>query len=161
MFAGLNLLRVGAMKAMNLRGFEFSQNYTLFWDKVERANYFLEAIIETIERDIDDRTVATLLDRPIEDGGQWNMFVNLIKKHGVVPKALMPETQSSSETRKMNGLLRAKLREGAKHLRDLRATGGDADDLRAAKEGLLEAIHRMLCIHLGTPPERFTWQWTD
>jgi len=29
------------------------------------------------------------------------------------------------------------------------------------KEGLLEAIHRMLCIHLGTPPERFTWQWTD
>ena len=30
MFAALNLLRVGAMKTMNLNNFEFSQNYTLF-----------------------------------------------------------------------------------------------------------------------------------
>src|SRR6185503_13559954 len=87
MFAGLNLFRVGAMKKMNLKEFEFSQNYTLFWDKFERSNYFLEAMIELAERDIDDRTVACLLDRPLEDGGQWNMFVNIIRKHGIVPKA--------------------------------------------------------------------------
>ena len=82
MFAGLNLLRVGAMNKMNLKEFEFSQNYTLFWDKFERSNYFLEAIIETADRDVDDRTVAFLLDYPLEDGGQWNMFINIInKKH--------------------------------------------------------------------------------
>ena len=161
MFAGLNLFRVGAMKKMNLKEFEFSQNYTLFWDKFERANYFLEAIIETAERDVDDRTVACLLDRPLEDGGQWNMFVNIIRKHGIVPKAAMPETQSSSDTMRMNSILLHKLRDGARTLRDLRAKGAPMEAVRAAKREILAAIHRILCIHLGTPPAKFDWQWND
>jgi bleomycin hydrolase len=161
MFAALNLFRVGAMKKMGLKSFEFSQAYTLFWDKLERANYFLEAIIETRERDVDDRTVAFLLSRPIDDGGQWNMFVNLVKKHGLVPKAFMPETESSSNTMRMNAILRQKLREGAKTLRDLHAAGASVEALRAAKQKILAVVYRILCIHLGTPPERFTWQWTD
>ena len=98
LFAGLNLLRVGAMKKMGLKEFEFSQNYIMFWDKIERANYFLEAVIETAGRDIDDRTVAYLLQSVADDGGQWNMFVAIVRKHGLVPKAFMPETQSSSDT---------------------------------------------------------------
>lgn len=161
MFAGLNLFRPGAMRKMNVKEFEFSQNFTMFWDKLERANYFFEAIIETADRPLSDRTVAFLLESPLEDGGQWNMFVNLVKKHGVVPKALMPETHSSSNTRPMNTLLRAKLREGAKELRDRHAAGATLAELRAAKEVLLRVVHRMLTIHLGTPPDRFTWQWQD
>ncbi len=162
MFAGLNLFRVGAMKKMNLKDFEFSQNYTLFWDKFERSNFFLEAIIETAERDVDDRTVAFLLDRPLEDGGQWNMFINIIRKHGIVPKAVMPETQSSSDTQRMNSLLIHKLREGAKTLRHLRARGGaPMEAVRTAKQEILAAIHRILCVHLGTPPAKFEWQWND
>ena len=31
--------------AVGVKDFEFSQNYTMFCDKIERANYFLEAII--------------------------------------------------------------------------------------------------------------------
>jgi bleomycin hydrolase len=161
MFAGLNLFRVGAMQKMNLKEFEFSQNYTLFWDKLERSNYFLEAIIETAGRPLDDRTVAFLLDRPLEDGGQWNMFVNIVRKHGVVPKACMPETNSSSSTRALNGILWYKLREGARTLRDRHAMDATPDDLRATKEEILAVVHRILCIHLGTPPERIQWQWTD
>lgn len=161
MFAGLNLLRVGAAKMMGLKSFEFSQNFTMFWDKLERANYFLEAIIETAERDADDRLVSFLLSRPIEDGGQWNMFVNLVKKHGLVPKSAMPETESSSNSMRMNSMLRRKLREGAKLLRDLRATGASAEALRATKREILSVVYRILSIHLGTPPQRFTWQWTD
>ncbi len=161
MFAGLNLLRVGAMKKLGLKSFEFSPNYLMFWDKIERANYFLEAIIETAERDVGDRTVSYLLNRPAEDGGQWNMFVNLVKKHGLVPKSLMPETESSSNTTRMNSILRRKLREGAKTLRDQHAAGASLEALRAIKEEILAVIYRILSIHLGTPPERFTWQWTD
>ncbi len=161
MFAGLNLFRVGAMKKMNLKDFEFSQNYTLFWDKLERANYFLEAMIEMGGRDVDDRTVAFLLDKPLEDGGQWNMFVNIVKKHGLVPKSAMPETQSSSDTQKMNGILTHKLREGAMTLRDLRAHRAPMEAVRAAKQEILAVVHRILCIHLGTPPVKFDWQWND
>ena len=95
LFAGLNLLRVGAMKKMGLKDFEFSQNYLMFWDKIERANYFLEAVIETADRDADDRTVAYLLESVADDGGQWNMFVAIVAKHGLVPKSFMPETNST------------------------------------------------------------------
>lgn len=157
MFAGLNLLRVGAMKAMNLREFEFSQNYVMFWDKLERANYFLEAIIDTAERSIDDRTVAHLLSDVANDGGQWNMFAALVSKHGLVPKNAMPETQSSSATGRMNEMLRRLLRQGARDLRTLT----DQDAMRERKREILEVVHRVLCIHLGTPPDSFVWQWTD
>ena len=161
MFAGLNLLRVGAMRKMNLKEFELSQNHTLFFDKLERANYFLEGIIETADRPLDDRTVAFILERPLDDGGQWNMFVNVVKKHGVVPKAFMPESESSSNTRRMNAILLAKLREGARALRDLRAGGAPMEAARASKEEILKVVYRILCIHLGTPPQRFPWQWND
>ena len=123
MFAGLNLLRAGAIKKMNVKEFEFSQNYVLFWDKIEKANYFLETIIETRTLPQDDRTVAFLLSQPIGDGGQWNMFANIIRKHGLVPKAAMPETESSSNTRAMNDRLVTKLRQAAKLLRDMHAGG--------------------------------------
>ncbi|RMF79296.1 MAG: aminopeptidase [Planctomycetota bacterium] len=161
MFAGLNLFRVGAMKQMNLKEFEFSQNYTLFWDKLERANYQLEALIETIDRPLDDRTVAFLLDRPLEDGGQWNMFANIIRKHGVVPKSAMPETESSSNTYRMNTMLITRFRQAARDLRAAHARGAGLDDLRAVKREALAALHRILSIHLGTPPEKIDWQWTD
>ena len=159
LFAGLNLLRVGAMQKMGLKDFEFSQNYAMFWDKIERANYFLEAVIETADRDIDDRTVAFLLDAAAEDGGQWNMFVAIVRKHGLVPKAFMPETQSSSDTGRMNSALRRLLRQGAKSVRAACARGAEA--ARAEKADVLRVIYRALCIHLGTPPDQIDWQWAD
>ncbi len=159
LFAGLNLLRVGAMAKMNLKSFEFSQNHVMFWDKLERANYFLESIIDTADRDVDDRTVAYLLQTVAGDGGQWNMFAALVKKHGLVPKSAMPETQSSSATNRMNDILRRILRQGA---RDLRASAKDGQAaMRQRKQDIVEVVHRVLCMHLGTPPERFSWQWTD
>ncbi|HEX6930867.1 MAG TPA: C1 family peptidase [Streptosporangiaceae bacterium] len=160
LFAGLNLLRVGAMKKMGLKEFEFSQNFAMFWDKIERANYFLEAVIETAGRDIDDRTVAHLLEAAAEDGGQWNMFVAIVNKHGLVPKAYMPETQSSGDTGRMNSVLRSQLRQGAKAVREAFSQDG-VDAARQEKAEVLNVIYRVLCIHLGTPPEHFDWQWTD
>src|ERR1700721_1456525 len=123
LFAGLNLLRVGVMRGTGLKDFEFSQNYAMFWDKLERANYFLEAIIETAGRDVDDRTVAFLLETVASDGGQWNMFAALVAKHGLVPKGYMPETQSSSNTARMNSILRYQLHQGARTVRAATAEG--------------------------------------
>ena len=159
LFAGLNLLRVGVMRKTGLKDFEFSQNHAMFWDKIERANYFLEAIIETADRDLDDRTIAFLLQSLASDGGQWNMFAALVAKHGLVPKGYMPETQSSSNTARMNSILQYQLRQGTRAVR-----GAAADSVaaaRAVKADILQVIYRVLCIHLGTPPESFDWQWTD
>lgn len=161
LFAGTNLLRVGAAKKLGVKDFEFSQNHLLFWDKLEKANHWLESIIDTAGRDIDDRTVAHLLSTPAEDGGQWNMFVALVVKHGLVPKTAMPETKSSSNTRSMNRDIATILRQAARDLRAQVAGGSGADELQAAKEEVLATIHRLLCIHLGTPPQSFGWQWKD
>ncbi|MEM9914577.1 MAG: C1 family peptidase [Planctomycetota bacterium] len=161
MFAGLNLLRVGAMKKMNLNQFEFSQNYTFFWDKLERANYFLEQILLTADRDLDDRVVAYLLDHPLDDGGQWNMFVNVVKKYGLVPKSAMPESESSSNTPRMNANLKMILREGAASLRELKAGGAVHEAVTAKKQDIMATVYRVLAIHLGTPPTEFDWRWND
>jgi bleomycin hydrolase len=160
LFAGLNLLRAGVSKKLGVKDFEFSQNYVMFWDKLERANYLLEAIIATADREIDDRRVAHLLDSVAEDGGQWDMFVAIIRKHGLVPKPFMPETESSGNTGRMNSVLRALLREGAQQLREI-ARRGDQGEARATKADVLKVVHRVLSIHLGSPPERFLWQWID
>ena len=90
MFAGLNLCRVDTRNVLNVKEFEFSQNYLMFWDKLERANFVLEAVIETADRPADDRTVAFLMRSPLSDGGQWDMFTALVAKHGVVPKTAKP-----------------------------------------------------------------------
>jgi bleomycin hydrolase len=161
LFAGMNLFRVGSMEQMGLKDFEFSQTYLFFWDKFERANYFLEAMIETADRPVDDRVVAWLLSHPVDDGGQWSMFASLVKKYGLVPKAVMPETKSSENTTPMNRHLVQKLREGARDIRAQHEAGTSVDAMRETKDGVLDAIYRMLAIHLGTPPERFDWQWND
>ena len=161
LFAALNLFRVGAMKKMNLKKFEFSQAHIHFWDKLERSNHFLETMIDRANLPVDDRTTRFMLSDPIGDGGQWNMAMNLIRKHGLVPQAAYPESHSSSETRWMNATLKEILRSTASELRALVDSGSSTDAVRAHKEARMADIWRVLCIHLGTPPERFDWQWRD
>ncbi len=134
LFAALNLFRVGAMKKMNVKKFEFSQAHIHFWDKFERSNHLLEAIIETADRPIDDRTIHFLLSDPIGDGGQWNMAMNLIRKHGLVPKSAYPESNTSSATRWMNTELKSFLRTSACEIRGILEGGGSVNDARAHKE---------------------------
>ena len=161
LFATLNLFRVGAMKKMNLKNFEFSQAHTHFWDKFERSNHLLESIIETSDRPVDDRTIHFLLSDPIGDGGQWNMAMNLVRKHGLVPKTAYPESNSSSATRWMNAELKDILRSSASEIRAIIDGGGTVEEARAHKEKRIADIWKMLCIHLGTPPKTFNWQWRD
>ena len=156
-FAGLNLLRVYLGRKYKLKNFEFSQNYFIFFDKLEKANYFLENIIETVEQSIDSRLVMHLLSSPIQDGGQWDMFVNLLKKYGTVPKKVMAESHQSSNTAQMNKLVTRKLREFALQLREASSKGKTPSELRTMKEDMMSTIYQMLCISLGTPPDKFDW----
>ncbi len=159
MFAGLNLFRMSAAEQMNLEDFELSQSYLFFWDKLERANYFLENVLKTLDEPKDGRLIAWLMANPVEDGGQWDMFVNLVKKYGVVPKQAMPETESSGASSIMNDRLTQKLREFACRLREANDGGEKLEALKARKSQMVSDIYRILCIHLGEPPSEFLWQW--
>jgi len=161
LFAFLNLFRKGAIEKMNVKDFEFSQAHLHFWDKFERANANLEAVIATAERDIDDRALGVLLAHPSEDGGQWNMAVNIVLKHGVVPQSVYPESQSSSSTYRMNANLRHLVRAIAAEIRGIMESGGGEDQAREHKQKRMADVWKLLNIHLGTPPRHFDWQWRD
>ncbi len=161
MFAGMNVLRKQVMAKCNMKTFELSQNYILFYDKLEKANYFYESILDTLDEATDSRLIAWLLSGPLNDGGQWDMLVNIIEKYGVVPKWIMPETFPSSNTRKMTQLLTRKLRKDAAMLRKLSAEGIEISELRTKKETMLGEIYTVLCRCLGTPPDKFDFEYSD
>ena len=160
-FAGLNLFRVYLGRKYNIRNFEFSQTYFMFWDKLEKSNFFLNSIIKTAGSPWDSRIMMHLLDNPIQDGGQWDMWVNLINKYGVVPKSEMPETYQSSRSMRMNRMITRKLREFAKELRLSIKNEINEKDLYDQKNDMLSTVYKMLVIHLGDPPKKFTWQIRD
>jgi bleomycin hydrolase len=161
LFASLNVLRPAVIERHNLDGFEFSQSYLAFWDKIEKANCFLEYAIELGDRDPLDREVSLLLRSPFPDGGWWSHTVHLIEKYGVVPKEIMPETNSSSNTRSMNRIIGRKLKLDAIKLGDMKRAGKSVEQMRAAKRKMLAEVYRMLAVNLGEPPREFVWRYTD
>lgn len=162
MFAALNVLRRELIKKYNLpNDFELSQTYLFFWDKLERMNYNLECIIQTADRNIDDRTVSTILNDPVADGGQWDMFVNLIKKYGIVPKSVYGETFHSSNSGAMNALFKTKFRQTAIYIRDILKKENGIEYARKCKHEFNKFAFNTLCKLLGTPPNNFIWEYVD
>jgi bleomycin hydrolase len=159
MFAGFNLIKPVVLKKLNIEDFEFSQTYLQFWDKMEKANNFLEHMIEYRERDLMDREVMYYLGEPCGDGGYWENFVDLVNKYGVIPKDAMAESASSEATAAMNAILSRTLRKDAARLRDLWKETGSTNQLRETKELMLGEIYRILVLNFGEPPKEFAWRY--
>lgn len=161
MFSALNTMRYRIIKDYKLETFELSQAYPLFFDKLEKSNYFLESIIKTLDEDLQGRLVKHILADPLGDGGQWDMFVNLVNKYGVVPKYAMPEVNASSATREMDSYLTKMLRSFAKDLRKAQQEGKSLEELEKMKDGFNEDIYRALTLILGTPPKTIDFEARD
>ena len=157
LFSSLNVARFVAKKNMDLEHFEFSQNYAMYYDKLERVNYFLKdmaCLVEAGEPE-DSRLVQHLLREVMGDGGQWTMAMNVYKKYGAVPKDLFPETESSKNTGPMNNKLCELMRQAVAHMYE------NPENIDQIVKNATEAGHRILTIHLGEPPVSFDWEWTD
>ena len=159
MFTGMNVLRNKAIRKHDLPAdFQFSQCYTFFWDQLEKANLFLQAILDNRAKSMEDETVQWLFKNPIGDGGQFTGVANLISKYGVVPKDAMPETYNSNHTSRISELIKLKLREDGLVLREMANNKGTTEQkLQATKMAMLETIYRMLAYAFGEPPTEFTW----
>ncbi|MDO4913074.1 MAG: C1 family peptidase [Bifidobacteriaceae bacterium] len=157
LFSSLNVARYVAKKNLGLKEFEFSQNYAMYYDKLERINYFLKDVAALVQagEPSDSRLIQHLLSDVMGDGGQWTMAMNVYKKYGAVPKDLFPETASSKCTSQMNTQLRSLLHTAVSHMY---AHPENIDEIVAKG---VEDGHRILTIHLGTPPKSFDWEWTD
>jgi bleomycin hydrolase len=159
LFGGLNVLRPYILKKLNIDDFEFSQAYLFFWDKLEKSNTFLEEVIKRRNMDIRDEDFQRILEKPLADGGWWNYFVYLVKKYGLVPKSVMPETESTKNSETMDRLLEQKLMDYAFQIRQMNQEGKTLDDMEKTKEKYLSEIYHMLCFHFGAPPEKFAFRY--
>ncbi len=155
LFTGLNVLRSKVINRQKLEGLEFSQIYCFFYDQLEKSNLFLQAIIDTKDKPMDDKTVEWLFKNPISDGGTYTGVADLVMKYGLVPAGVMPETFASNNTSKFTSFLKKKLREDALILREGKG------DLQAQKEQMLSEIYHMLLLGFGEPPAEFTWAPKD
>ncbi len=156
LFTGLNVLRAKMIEEHNLGAFTFSQNYLFFYDQLEKANLFLQGIIDTRDLPMDDRKVDWLFANPLSDGGQFTGVSNLVMKYGVVPADVMPETYSANNTSAMSSQLKTKLREDG-----LRLRAAKPKELAAMKQQMLSEVYRILALCLGVPPTEFTWARYD
>ena len=161
LFAGLNVLRPAIIKKYNLDEFEFSQSYLSFWDKLEKANFFLEYVIQTADRDLRDRELDFMLNEAVGDGGYWAWFAELVEKYGVVPKDAFPETQSSSNTSLMTMAIDEQLVAGAAGLRRMAHSGSDQAELRIKKLEILKTVYKILVLNFSEPPVQFIWRYED
>ena len=166
LFSSLNVARFVARKALNIDGestanpmgdFELSQNYAMYYDKLERVNYFLRDVAALVRagEPVDSQLMRFMMGDVMGDGGQWIMAMNIYKKYGAVPKQFYPETASSQNTSQMNDQLRRLLHQATAHM------VANPDGIDEIVDRTLEAGHRILTIHLGTPPTSFDWEWTD
>ena len=161
-FAGCNILREQIAKKLNITDmFEISQNYVAYFDKLEKCNYFLESVIDLIDKDPDDRYFKFIVANAVSDGGQWDMYVNIVRKYGICPKNNMVETYASSCTREMNGLLNSTLRKFAADAKRIYDESKDMKKIRALKAECLEKIYALLNNCFGVPPTKFDFEYKD
>ena len=153
LFSGLNVLRARMIDKFDLGDFTFSQNYLFFYDQLEKANLFLQGVIDTRDLPFDDRKVDWLFANPIGDGGQFTGVSNLIMKYGLVPAEVMPETLNANSTSAMSTQVKNLLRQDGLKLR----AAGRRDDLQAMKTEMLKDVYHILALCLGVPPTEFEW----
>ena len=162
MFAALNTMRHDLKNRFGVaKDFELSQSYTFFWDKLEKSNYFYENVIKTASLPTSDRKVSWLMTTPQQDGGQWDMITAIIRKYGVVPKSVMPESYNSSKSNELNSTLNLKLRKDAVDLRELVNSNASSEEVASFKEKKLAEIYRILVYTLGEPPVKFDFEYRD
>ena len=161
MFSALNTMRHPLQKKFKLKDFELSQNYTNFWDKFEKSNWFFENVIATADKDLGDRKVSFLFATPQQDGGQWDMLCGIIEKYGIVPKSVYPETANATNSSALNDTLNTLLRKDGLELRKLVQDGKSEDEVQARKEEMLNDVFRILATSLGIPPKKFNFEYRD
>jgi bleomycin hydrolase len=93
------------------------------------------------------------------------MVANLVKKYGLVPQSLYPDSYNAMNSSGMDRLITTKLREDCLKIRALaKSATTTSADLSAAKQKMIREVHLILTLMLGPPPspsKEFTWEYYD
>jgi bleomycin hydrolase len=162
-FAGLNMIRHATQQnwkdQYEIGDLEFSQTYIYFWDKFERyhrsLNYYLD-IMKIKDNFVREQYLLQLNKDPLGDGGQWSMIADLIKKYGIVPKKIMPDSFHSKSSGNMNLMLTNLLKN------DFVKLSKSAHDVHDELiEMMMTRVYNYLVGFLGKPPQSFNWTFKN
>ena len=151
LFSFTNMLRISFIKKYKLKpDFYFSNTHLFFYDKLEKAFFFLKNIEKIKQTPYESRIMSFLLSDPVGDGGFWNMACNLINKYGLVPESNMRESRHSIDTEELCEVLKTNLLIFTK-------------DIRSGKkysiDNMMAHIYKTLCYFLGKPIKKFSWEY--
>ena len=155
-YSYLNTCRRWISKILKMKNFEFSATYIFFYDKLERANYFLTKVLETLDDHDDD--VKELFEKPISDGAFYGNIKSIVGKWGLSPKAAMPETYHSGDSEAMNYILVDFLQRIGYKMRNSRSS---IEDKIQMKKDSLKQVYEICVKFLGKPPEKFDLVYVD
>lgn len=162
LFSGLNVLRSKfARQHADSVKVEYSQAYLFFYDQLEKANLFLQGVIDCANKPMEDDEVRFFFKSPIGDGGTFCGVADLADKYGLVPMEVMPETYSAENTSRMARLVSSKLREYGLELRKMVAEKKGKGAIKARKTEMLQTVYRILSLSLGEPVRSFTFAFKD
>ena len=158
LFATCNLIRMVTFSNWEeeygkIENFEISQTYLYFWDKFERYHRSLRYYLDIkSNKSNQDRYLYQLYQDPLGDGGQWDMAKEIVKKYGIVPKQVFPDSHHSKSSREMNKILTKQLKSDFSTLDNT-----DSVVVETTIELMMHRIFKMLVSFLGKPPQNFNW----
>ena len=161
-FAALNTLRHHFALKYKLNDFELSQNYLFFWDRIERANMFLQKVIATADKPFHDRTVDFLVSTALDDGGQWSNAAGIIEKYGVVPEYVMPDTYNTKNTSDVAAVMHDLMKKDALELRrQINEKHASKEHLAKLRSQMMSDVYRVAVMAFGEPPLKFDLEYKD
>ena len=162
MFAGLNLFRAETRHLLNVKDFEFSQSYLMFWGQ-DGAGQLRPRGNNRDRRPPGRRPGGGLAAaatpgrrRPVGYVRQPGQKARRCPQDGDARDGKLRQFDANERRPQLPGCARDPSTSAAS---TQRRAGTEA--MREAKQESLRAIYRILSIHLGTPPESFDWQWKD
>ena len=159
-FSGLNLIERNVAENMDItpRQLSLSGNFLAFYNKLEKASYLYNFVVEN------DCNIEKLRQKATEltsEGAYFANFVNLIYKYGLVPSSAMPENKNTNYSRDyFIYLWREKTRANALELwqAKLEVPALKLEHLRKQKLSEMYAFLSKIC---GEPPALFSYKYTD
>ncbi len=162
-FASINMVRLALMEEFKLESIELSQNYITFHDYLEKANTYLNFMVDKgLGLSTLDRTFQHYNESPVQDGGYFEWFMDLIRKYGICPKSAMQETFQSENTTAIFKEVNLRLKSYVAKMRNVYENDKQVtDEIYELKEKALEDVYNVLVKSLGMPPKSFTFSYHD
>ena len=164
--AYLNCLRYKLLSKFKLEDkFELSTPYLFFYDKIERANLFLENMWKMRDKDFQDHSVRIFTDPSnhlLLDGGEFSFASSLAAKYGILPKNVYAGGYNSKTSCYMNDTLIFVLNHMA--LEIFRNKEWNRVTFEGKKAEYNKKIYELVVKFLGEPikpTDKFTWTYKN